>query len=56
MTRKNYVQCVESGLFIDDDGMGYPMKNGQADKSFIVSPSELDKLPADCTHVIWFNK
>jgi hypothetical protein len=56
MTRQEYVECVEEGLFIDYDGSGHPMRDGLMDKLTIVIPSKLSELPDDCTHVIWFNK
>lgn len=42
--------------FIDYDGDGYPVKNSRADMSFVIKPSRLDLIPADATHVVWYNR
>lgn len=44
------------GSFIDYDGDGYPAKDGLADPKILLKPSKLELIPADATHVIWFNR
>lgn len=65
MTVEAYLESVESGGFIDDDGWGFPVKDGRKavgdDGKGIVGdyglrPSEgTSKLPADASHVVWYN-
>lgn len=47
---------VSCGAFIDYDGFGHPVKDGKADPSVWVKPSRVDEIPADATHVVWFNR
>ncbi len=55
MTVGEYRENVDCGGFIDYDGFGYPMKDGKSAKHPLY-PSEINKLPTDATHVVWFNK
>lgn len=55
-TIEEFRQNVQNGSFIDYDGFGYPVKNGKADESIFVKPSELDQIPTDATHIVWYNK
>lgn len=55
MTRDRWLHCVSDGLFIDYDGFGSPVKDGKMMSGWIY-PSQASQLPADATHVIWFNK
>jgi hypothetical protein len=52
---KEFLGAVEAGLFTDDDGVGHPAKDGFSDPDIVVLPSRLDAIPADATHVVWFN-
>jgi hypothetical protein len=45
---------VEEHSIMDDDGFGYPVRDGLADDRVWIKPSL--KVPSDATHVIWFNK
>lgn len=57
MTVEDFIQCVRDGLFNDDDGSGCPMKDGKYDRHIIVLPSNYRiSIPADATHIVWFNK
>jgi len=55
-TVEEFKNCVESGAFIDDDGYGYPVKDKKSDSSIIINPSEINMIPPDATHIIWFNR
>jgi hypothetical protein len=55
-TVKEFLECCKSGLFIDYDGYGNPIKNKKINNNFIVLPSELEKIPKDATHILWYNK
>lgn len=72
MTRVEFIGAVRSHAFIDYDGFAHPVKDGKADNSIDVIPSfvgtgrsvehtwkpkaTIADLPADATHVVWFNK
>lgn len=51
-----FKEHVEAGEFIDYDGYGYPVKDGEVDKGVCIYPSEVDKIPKGVTHVLWFNR
>ena len=55
-TISEFKSHVEDGSFIDYDGFGYPVKDSLADKSIVIQPSTVDKIPADATHIVWYNK
>lgn len=55
MTREEWLNAVETGFFIDYDGMGSPVKDGKMMSGWVF-PSQADMLPEDATHVVWFNK
>lgn len=56
MTVHEFREMVKHGAFIDYDGFGYPMKDDLADHEIIVKPSRLETIPADATHIVWFNR
>lgn len=47
---------VKSHSFVDYDGVGHPVKDKKADQSIWVKPSRLHEIPADATHIVWYNK
>lgn len=49
-------EMVDDESLIDDDGFGHPVKDGLVDTDVIVSPSAVEDLPEDATHVEWFNR
>ena len=62
---EEFVQTVISGGIIDDDGFGYPVKNGKyavgrnigMSGEHIVLPSKISTcIPSDATHIIWYDK
>lgn len=55
MTMEEFRESVRLGMFIDYDGSGYPAKDGKMMRKYI-RPSDLDQIPEDATHVVWFNK
>jgi len=55
MTVETWRCGVRSGCLTDDDGFGYPVKDGKA-SSQPISPSDMSDLPKDATHVQWFNR
>jgi hypothetical protein len=56
MTVEEWRACVESGYFIDDDGIGAPAKDGMMMDDRDAFPSGIDDIPEDATHIVWFNK
>jgi len=55
-TVEEFTQHVKDHSFIDYDGFGYPVKDGKADPSIYIKPSRLHEIPADATHIVWFNR
>lgn len=51
MTVSDWVKSVSEGVFSNDDGCGYWMKNGLISRDEIFSTERLD-----ATHVAWYNK
>lgn len=56
LTVKDFLEEVECGMYIDYDGSGFPVKEGLVDISLNVYPSEIEKIPTDADHIVWFNK
>lgn len=66
MTMDEFLEAVENGLFVDDDGFGNPavqFEDGiiRTDVDIEILPSEFKEQfsELDCagaTHVVWFNK
>lgn len=56
MPVRAFRDMVKYGVFIDYDGFGYPVKDHLADHDIIVKPSQLETIPADATHIVWFNR
>jgi hypothetical protein len=55
-TVEGFKSLCERHLFIDYDGFGYPVKDRLADKSITIYPSRCEEIPADATHIVWFNR
>ena len=56
MTVKDFLEACDCGGFIDYDGTGHPVKDGMMSRD-VVKPSTRKKdIPADATHVMWFNR
>jgi hypothetical protein len=55
-TVKQFRNLCSNKLFVDYDGYGHPVKESLADESITIKPSRLDAIPADATHVVWYNK
>jgi hypothetical protein len=58
MTVEEFKEDCASGGFIDYDGFGYPAKDGKTASGgeHRVYPSERGKIPADATHIVWYNR
>jgi hypothetical protein len=55
-TVQEFRQLCQSRALIDYDGHGYPVKNGLSDRDVRVLPSQLDLIPSDATHIVWYNR
>lgn len=55
-TIKEFKELCKTGMFIDYDGYGHPVKNNMADPSIYIKPSKLNEIPSDASHIVWFNK
>ncbi len=65
MTVQEYLDCVNCGGFVDDDGMGDVARDGLIAPAEMKSngwpawlrPSDGDRyIPKDATHVVWYNR
>lgn len=56
MSVDRFKRCVKSGLFIDYDGFGYPAKSKFVNPHIEIKPSRVAEIPADATHIVWFNR
>ena len=55
-TVSEFKRDVENGCLVDYDGHGYPSRNGYMDVEIVIKPSRIGKIPADATHIVWYNK
>lgn len=55
-TVQEFKDCCEDGGFIDYDGYGHPVRDNKSDNSIYIKPSELQNIPDDATHIVWFNR
>lgn len=56
-TMEEFIDAVNSGLFVDSDGYGYyATDNGKSDIYIYPSDIKENMYRNDFTHVIWFNK
>jgi len=55
-TVEEFREFVDSGMFIDYDGFGYPVKDSKADPNIWIKPSRLYEIPEDATHIVWYNR
>lgn len=56
-TIEEFREYCESGGFVDYDGYGHPVKDEMCDPDIFVSPSSYAKdIPADATHIVWYNR
>lgn len=56
MTVEEFRESVEDGGFIDYDGWGNPSNGTHMDPNLTIYPSEVDKIPPDATHIVWYNR
>jgi hypothetical protein len=53
-----FIDMVDIGAFIDDDGYGYAAyyHTKVYDDSIKIHPSRIDEIPVGVTAVLWFNR
>lgn len=56
MTVAEFRSSCEDGSFIDYDGCGHPVKGDKMMASLTIYPSNLEAIPKDATHIMWFNR
>lgn len=52
---EDWKDAVRSRFFIDYDGYGCAVKNGKCTQQEYY-PSDIDRVPATATHIVWFNR
>jgi len=55
MTVQDFFKAVHMNFLGLDDGFGCPVKDGKAAK-LNISADQLDLIPEDATHIVWYNK
>lgn len=55
-TVEEFRRYCENRMFIDYDGFGHPVRDRKADPGIVVKPSRLETIPADATHIVWYNR
>ena len=55
MTISEFIDCCRVSAFTDDDGYGYPVRDNLVDRTTLISPSDLTRIPKDATHIDWIN-
>jgi hypothetical protein len=55
-TVADFREMVRHHSFIDYDGYGHPVKGGKCDPRIDVVPSRVNEIPADATHIVWYNR
>lgn len=56
-TVEEFLEKVRTRSFVDYDGWGHPVRDKLADPKIYVYPSTArDTIPADATHIVWYNK
>lgn len=56
LSKTEFIEDVENGMFMDCDGYGYPVKGNKACRSLKIYPSRIKDIPEDVDFIIWFNK
>lgn len=51
-----FKECCKTGAFVDYDGHGYPCRYGLQDERCQIRPSRVENIPADATHICWYNR
>ena len=56
LTREDYIKEVETGTITDEKGKGLAVKNDTQSSTWEkhIHPREIEILPIDCTHVVWY--
>lgn len=56
MTVEEFREAVRTGGFVDYDGFGCAVKDGLEDPKNFIYPSQVENIPEDATHIVWFNR
>lgn len=52
----DWLDSVKSKAFIDYDGFGYAVKDGNLLSTVRVWPSRASEISKEATHILWFNR
>lgn len=55
-TVAEFRELCEDGSLVDYDGFGYPVRDSKANQKIRIRPSEVDQIPEDATHIVWYNR
>ena len=55
-TVDEFRRYCETHLFTDYDGFGHPVRERLANPNIWIKPSGLVGIPADATHIVWYNR
>ena len=55
MTVDEFIECVDMGVINDYDGSGYAVID-EEQTDIQVLCSDLETIPVDATHIMWYNK
>lgn len=56
MTVEEFRSACAIGIFNDDDGYGCPVADAKSDPDFRIWPSTLACIPAEATHIVWYDR
>lgn len=56
LTVKQFKNSCKTGMFVDSDGYGHPVKRKMLDPRVYINPSKVRSIPKDATHIMWYNK
>lgn len=56
MTVVKFREAVDMGVFTDYDGSGSASNGTHIDPNLMIYPSMVSEIPADATHIIWYNR
>ena len=56
-TIEEFKEMIDDSIVTDYDGHGHPVKNNMANPNIWIIPSRLgEDIPANATHIVWYNK
>jgi len=56
MTIPNFKRMVSDFKLNEFDGVARPVKDNLIDSMYSIYPKQLDKIPVDATHIVWYSR